>query len=190
MKHEEINGKAHDNFSEISDQGADEIIKQFDENTQALLEMISSFDQEEFNTVPFEGSWTPGQVVEHLMKSESGVAEMLATSVEATERNPGEKIGEIKDTFLDFTIKFQSPKFIIPDNEPKDKRILFKAMKHNREKIQKAIKSMDMSQTCLSFELPVMGFLTRLEWIHFLMYHSQRHIHQLKNIYKVLHDEH
>ena len=41
-------------------------IQEFEETTFDLGKVLSSFSQEEFNKIPFEGSWTAGQVAEHL----------------------------------------------------------------------------------------------------------------------------
>jgi hypothetical protein len=48
--------------------------------------------------------------------------------------------------------------------------------------IDHAIQTLELSRTCLAFEIPVYGFLTRTEAIYFVIYHTQRHIQQLKNI--------
>ncbi len=66
----------------------------------------------------------------------------------------------------------------------KDK--LTKTLEYFRCKINLAMETMDLSKTCLAFELPVLGFLTRLEAIYFILFHTQRHIQQLKNIYQKL----
>jgi hypothetical protein len=46
----------------------------------------------------------------------------------------------------------------------------------------RAVQTLDLTSTCLEFELPGFGKFTRMEWGNFILYHSQRHIHQMKNI--------
>ncbi len=82
--------------------------------TDKLLQTISSFPEEKFNTVPFEGSWTAAQVSDHILKSVSGIQEMLYTTTKPTARQPDEKVGAIKAMFLDFTTKMKSPDFVLP----------------------------------------------------------------------------
>ena len=148
----------------------------------ALIRTLSSFSEEEINLVPFEGSWTPGQVGEHIYKSVSGAAQVLQGSVAPTKRNPGEKIKSIEDLFLDFSQKFKSPEFIIPSDEPHDKKLLLKCLTLTFDEIGDYIKKQDQSLTCLDFAFPGFGELTRMEWNHFIVVHTQRHIYQLKNI--------
>ncbi len=37
-----------------------------------MIKTLSLFTEEEINTIPFEGSWTPGQVAQHIILSDSG----------------------------------------------------------------------------------------------------------------------
>ncbi|GAA3929705.1 DinB family protein [Chitinophaga oryziterrae] len=153
------------------------------ENTAAeLIKTLSSFSETEINVVPFEGSWTAGQVGEHIYKSVSGVSQVLQGAVTSTERNPGEKIKIIGDLFLNFNEKFKSPEFIIPSDQPHDKNLLLKSLTLTLNEVGDNIKKQDQSLTCLEFALPGFGELTRMEWNHFIVVHTQRHIHQLKNI--------
>ncbi|SEW42984.1 DinB superfamily protein [Chitinophaga sp. YR573] len=148
----------------------------------ALIKILSSFNEEEMNMVPFEGSWTAGQVGEHIYKSVSGVSQVLQGAVAPTERNPGEKIKSIEDLFLNFNEKFKSPEFIIPSDHPHDKKLLLKCLTLTLDEVGENLKKQDQSVTCLEFAMPGFGELTRMEWNHFIIVHTQRHIHQLKNI--------
>jgi hypothetical protein len=159
-----------------------ELYTQFESTAAALIEILSSFSEDNINTIPFEGSWTPGQVGEHIYKSMSGVSQVLQGAVKPTERDPGEKIQSIAGLFLNFNEKFKSPEFIIPSNHPHDKKLLLKSLTLTMDEVGTNIKKQDQSATCLQFELPGFGELTRLEWNHFIVVHTQRHIHQLKNI--------
>src|SRR5215210_3064680 len=82
---------------------------ELDNVTQKLMQLISSLDEEQLNTIPFEGSWTAGQVAEHLIKSNGGFAKLLFGPVKETERATDELVEPIKKTFLDFTINMDSP---------------------------------------------------------------------------------
>src|SRR6266480_647100 len=89
-----------------------ELIKQFDETESELLKVVSSFSEEQLNAVPFKGSWTAGQVTEHLLKSKSGIPKLFSGATKPTEREPDEKVDIIKSIFLDFNSKFKSPDFV------------------------------------------------------------------------------
>ena len=97
----------------------EQLILDFNETTQELLSTLYSFRQEKFNKIPFEGSWTAGQVAEHLFKSESNIPNVLKGNSKTTGRNPFEKAPIIESVFLDFSKKLQSPEFILPSPDPK-----------------------------------------------------------------------
>ncbi|MGZ8558570.1 MAG: DinB family protein [Chitinophagaceae bacterium] len=168
---------------------AKDILNEMDETAYKLLHTISSFPQENYNTIPFEDSWTAGQVSEHILKSVSGVVEMLYAPAKPTVRQPNEKAEAIKAMFLNFSIKMKSPEFVLPGNSPIEKNKISTALKDTMANIIEAITTQNISETCTVFELPGFGEFTRAEWIYFAMYHTQRHTHQLKNIYETIAEE-
>ena len=166
-----------------------EILRKVKDTTDELISILSSFSQPEINKIPPGGGWSAAQVGDHLFKS-YGVVDILTTPVKKTDRAPDEKIVPIKNTFLNFDIKMNSPEFIIPSAGTLDKVSLIDSLKDRTLKIIQISEPLDLSETCLAFSLPGLGELTRLEWLHFIMYHTQRHIQQLRNIQqKVIRDE-
>lgn len=151
-----------------------------------LREVISSFNEDQINFIPFEGSWTPGQVAEHIILSVSGFEKTINGPVTETARGPDALALKLKETFLDFTTKMKSPDFIVPAEKHYQKDKLLSTVEELKAKINQAIEKLDLTKTCIGFELPVLGFITRLESVYFILYHTQRHIHQLKNIFKTL----
>lgn len=155
---------------------------EFDNVTQKLMRLISPLDEEQLNAIPFEGSWTAGQVAEHLIKSNGGFAKLLFGPVKETERATDELVEPIKKSFLDFTIKMDSPASVLPTKSRYKKEDLLNSFEDIKTTIGRAIQTLDLSQTCIDFEIPETGFLTRTEAVWFVIYHTQRHIHQLENI--------
>ena len=147
-----------------------------------LQDITASFSNEEINKIPFEGSWTAGELGEHMIMSNSGFAEMLNGPTDHTERAPDEKVEQIKGDFLDFNTKMKSPDSLVPPKKEYGKQDLLDSLEKIKTSLKVAISSLDLSQLCKSFELPGYGFLTRLEAICFVIFHTQRHIHQLKKI--------
>ena len=92
----------------------------------------------------------------------------------------------IKGLFLDFTTKMISPQFILPPDEATEKEELISHLKTVSGKVTEAIQTLNLTEICLDFALPGMGEMTRAEWIFFIIYHTQRHIHQLENISRKL----
>ena len=147
-----------------------------------LLRVLNSFSQDNINTVPFEGSWTGGEVARHVLKSASGVSEALAGPAKTADRDPGQHLKLLGDIFLNFDIKMKSPDFVLPDEEPKDKVVLIQLLEETFDSIVRVTESEDLDVICTTFEMPNLGFLSKKEFIWFTIVHTQRHIHQLKNI--------
>src|ERR1700694_2814243 len=85
-----------------------------DETLTQLIHLLSKFNQEQLNIVPFEGSWTAGQLAKHLIMADGGFVEMINGPVKETQRNVDELVSKIKTIFLNFDIKMSSPDFIVP----------------------------------------------------------------------------
>ena len=163
----------------------DKLLNRFNLATTKLMQQLSSLSEEQLNTVPFEGSWTAGQVGNHLYKSYN-VMDILNGNMEETDRNPGAKLAEIDKTFKDFSIKMKSPEFIVPTTKYIEKEPLLSSLQERIEQQRQAIKTMDLSKTCLDAEIPGGGSFTRQEWLGFNTIHTERHNVQLRNIIKTL----
>jgi hypothetical protein len=151
---------------------------------QAFLQTLALFTPDNFNTIPFSDSWTPGQVAEHVFKSVDGVPQLLQTDGLPTGRDPALHVANLRAMFLDFETKMKSPPFILPSNEPKDIQPLSQALANQLAAIIEAAQTIDTSLTVANFEFPGSGPVTRLELLNFISVHTQRHTHQLKEIHK------
>lgn len=159
-----------------------ELTREIEHTADELLQVIERFARSTFNTVPFEGSWTPGQVVEHIALYASGALRTVEGSTGPTERDPGQMVAPIRDMFLNYNTKMQSPDFILPSDEPKDKAAMMESLKNSFEGLARVAGSEDLYVTCLGFSMPTVGHMTRLEWLSFVVVHTQRHIWQLKKM--------
>lgn len=165
-----------------------ELLSSLEDTTNEMVQALSLFDETELNTIPFEGSWTAGQVGEHLLMSNPGIAKIISGNTQPAERPADEKVETIESIFLDFTKKAISAKAIWPSDEPKEKEKLIAALKATMDDIKLKAESMDLSLICLDFPFPTLGEFTRLEWITFVICHTKKHIFQVKNIYKKIKD--
>jgi hypothetical protein len=155
------------------------LLQEFEAATNAYLDIVSDLNQDEINTVPFPGSWTAAQVTEHLCKSDDAMIKALNGPVYPTNRPPDAAVNDLRATFLDFSTKLPSPDFIVPSDITHDKDDLIKAFTTGRQKIGNAIKTLDLTSSC---EMPIFGEPTRLELIYFVIFHTQRHANQVKQI--------
>jgi len=148
-----------------------------------MIKTLSLFSDEEINTIPFEDSWTPGQVVQHIIMSDAGFASLLNGPAKDTERQPDEHVEQLKAIFLNFDIKMKSPDFILPPAVDYKKEELLYNLEEIRNRFNQFDQTNDMTKTCTGMEMPVLGYLTRLEAATFVIVHTKRHVHQLGNIY-------
>lgn len=158
------------------------MINEIEHTSSELLQVTGRFGQSAFNTAPFEGSWTPGQVVEHIYLSASGILSTVKGNTGPTERDPRQMVTPLRDAFLNFNIKMQSPDFILPSNDPQDKSSMMQSLKDTFASLAEVARTRDLLVTCLDFDMPTVGRMTRLEWLSFAVVHTQRHIWQLKKM--------
>ena len=163
-----------------------QLVAEIDKTLERTVTLFDDLDPGEINKVPFENSWTAGQLMHHVLMSNKGFADIMRGPVEDTERDPSLNIETIRSIFLNFNTKMKSPDFILPPEKDYDKEALKSEFRAVKTQLITTTSSEDLSKTCTAFELPQLGFLTRIEAIHFVLYHTQRHTHQLENIKKAI----
>jgi hypothetical protein len=160
-----------------------EIFTALDKTSTELLQLVSSTAENIINTVPYRNSWTAAQLATHINKSNKAIGQALNMEGKVVERDPGARIGELKSMFLNFDIKFKSPEFIRPEVANYQKAIVVSDLKKSIEQLRTAGHKTVLTEI---INLPAFGEITKLELLYFVLYHTQRHIHQLKNILSVL----
>jgi hypothetical protein len=148
-----------------------------------LVMIIEALGEPALNTAPFADSWTAAQLTAHVTKSNISIAQALDMEAKKTERNADERALELKEMFLDFTIKFQSPEFIRPAQGLYEKEKLIAKLKKSIEQLKEQRNKVNLSEI---LSLPAFGEITKLELLYFVLYHTQRHTYQLKNIIWVI----
>jgi hypothetical protein len=156
-----------------------ELFESFDDCRFNLVELITSLNEKQVNTVPFENSWTAGQVMEHVTKSNTGIAKALNIEGNQADRNPDARAEELKEMFLDFTIKFKSPEFILPTKDFHSKESVIEDLENSVELLKEVSRNANLAE---SIKHPAFGEITKLELLHFVKFHMLRHLRQLKNI--------
>jgi uncharacterized damage-inducible protein DinB len=164
----------------------DQIIEDFRTTFSALENVINLFNDANFNEVPFENSWTAAEVVQHIILASQNFSSVLNGTTEETKRAVDKLIPELKRIFLNFETKMKSPDFIKPVAKSYDRNELLTRIRNISADILSTIEKVELSPTCLDFQLPSIGFLTRLEAIYFVIVHTQRHTHQLQEIKRFL----
>ena len=153
-----------------------------DTTTSELIRLISSFSETQINEIPSAGSWTAAQVAEHITKSNIGIIKSLKKEGRSADRAPDAGITGLRKTFLDFDTKLRSPEFILPGQDIYQKKLVIDNLQISIAELK------ELSGHVNLFEMishPIFGEITKLELLHFVVYHTQRHIHQLQNIFTI-----
>jgi uncharacterized protein YndB with AHSA1/START domain len=164
------------------DSDIDEVIPAIMVVAMQVIGFARSLDEEKWNTVPYSGSWTPAQLLRHLSKSVSGIGSLIAKPTAAADRDPREKVLPLKQNFLDITKKMQSPEFIVPEKMRYKKQSLIKEFEAALSPLTR-IKNVNGNELITGLPL---GPTTKLELLHFILYHIQRHSIQMKRITEAL----
>jgi len=159
-----------------------QIIYELEKALGETVALLSSFNEKDINTVPFKDSWTAAQVGRHLFKAEDGIDTLLFASTKPVERPPDANAESLKNILLDFDKKLESPDFLIPENKQYDKKQLLVSLKEAKQKIIPAIQANDLTNSAPLPEGHPLAGSTKLEILHFLVYHTMRHNHQIRKI--------
>lgn len=144
-----------------------------------LIDELSKFDDSTLNQIPFEGSWTAGQTAEHIIICGSGIPDAKTTK---TSRPYDEKVKPIKDLFLDYELKFKADPSLEPRSSIHKRDELVQKIKKIKEHHKNSAVTLDLEFLCEDMEFPSFGYLTRYEWLCFILFHTQRHTHQITTI--------
>lgn len=158
---------------------ARELYMSLDECALAIMQQVQLLTETELNAIPFEGSWSAGQLAEHVTRSNTGIARALNIEGKPANRNADAREAELREMFLDFTIKFKSPEFILPTKSHYEKEVVTGDIENSVSLLKEVAKHTKLDE---SIKHPAFGEITKLELLYFVKFHMQRHLWQLKKI--------
>ncbi|REK76028.1 DinB family protein [Paenibacillus paeoniae] len=149
---------------------------------EQLWHEISSLKEEELNRVVNESTWSIGQIVNHLWKTETLFSKAILyglkrNALSNTERKPIEVV-------LDPSVKYQAPAVAEPDVGPFELAPIIQLLGDSRVQLLKVLGKVDDIAILkgLAFHHPRFGDLPLDQWVELLYMHEQRHIEQIKGI--------
>ncbi|MEO6541607.1 MAG: DinB family protein [Ferruginibacter sp.] len=160
-----------------------ELLTAIEEVISQMAGLMMPLGEQQVNSIPYENSWTAGQLFNHVTLSINGMAKAMSKESEPAERDPGEKIAGLKKAMLDFSVKMKSPDFIVPEDGPFEKQATIEELQRSFTQFSENTGKANLNDMVEG--LPF-GPVTKLEMLHFVLYHSQRHLHQMKNITNAL----
>ncbi len=167
----------------IDKKNTTDLLDQIDEVVSQLIGLMSTLDETEVNTTPYIDAWTAGQLFDHISKSTDGIVKAMHAEGVPAQREPGEHIANLKNTFLDFTTKMKSPGFIIPGEGPYEKAASIQQLGNSFQQLRDSAKDADLT---IVINKSPLGDATKWEMLHFVLYHTQRHLQQMKKIHEAI----
>lgn len=155
------------------------LASEFQATFDSLSHIVADFDQEALDSIPFEGSWSAGQVTEHILISASRIPD---TRTGQAIRFHDQHVVPLRDLFLDFNRKFEASPSLLPAPAGHDKEILLQRIRQTALQHAATIATSNLDALCLDMEFPIFGNMTRYEWLRFIQYHTQRHLNQIERI--------
>ena len=121
---------------------------EFEATIADLSKTIDSFQEASLNAIPFPGSWTPAQVIDHINLANNLMLELINNPGKESYRNPMEKV-ELYTSL--FSGKEEAPDFILPSSQPITKAELLSKLADTNAAIINAINTTDLSLIPLDF---------------------------------------
>jgi len=162
-----------------------QLANSLDTSTQNILQTAGKFSDEMFNKKPTPAHWSAAEVLEHLYRAEVGVPKIMWGKTVGAERPADEKSALFKKAFLESDQRYQAPDIAIPKNQfSRDE--LTQKFRANREHLISMLRKdgFKLNRICKEADHPVFGTLTRLEWIEFIILHSDRHLKQMNKVFE------
>jgi hypothetical protein len=128
-----------------------------------------------------DGGWTVGEIANHIIKG----SDTNLGSTKKTKRPYDKNADAIKELFLDFGKRFRAAPDIEPDSKHYTKEEVMLSLGITMRKMFETIDKEDLTETCVDWELPVWGNLTKYECIILFENHIIRHTKQINEFNRV-----
>ncbi len=156
----------------ITDKSKKELITAINVIAMQMAGFVTPLSDEQINSIPYKNRWTAAQLIRHIIKSTTGIAEAIGKDAKPANRVVTKRILELKQAFLDITRTMQSPDTIVHEQKKYIKGNLLKELQNCLKQLKEATSKADVS--VLVEGLPL-GPITKLEILHFVLSHTQRH---------------
>lgn len=159
------------------------LINQMEQTAAKLIDSLQLVCDSDFNLKPSAKKWSIAQVVDHICLSNQSIIKALVLDGMKVDRDPAERIGELKEMFLDFTKTYESPSFIVPKKAIYNRQELMDDLLHSLQQIHRLMYKTELN---VLINHPAFGDISKLEILHFALFHTQRHLRQINLIHEEL----
>lgn len=159
--------------------GAEYVSKEIQTVFDAVIATLDTVAESIVDEVPFEGSWTIGQVAEHIIICSRGIPDSKS---QPAERAFDKEVAALRGIFSNRSQKSEAAPAVCPKETSHSVPELVAQLRRNKAKLLQIANGKNLTVLCLDMEFPFMGYLTRYEWLTFVFVHTQRHLHQITDI--------
>ncbi len=163
--------------------GVHELTKGIETAFDGVVTALADTDEDLLDVVPFQGSWTIGQVAEHIAICSGGIPDGRTAPCD---RPYDGNVSTLRDIFADMEQKAEAAPAVYPKGTVHEKPLLVAQLARNRQRLLDISAGTDLTQLCVDMEFPFLGYMTRYEWLFFMSVHTQRHLRQIRNIQRHL----
>jgi hypothetical protein len=159
-------------------------------NTTALFNSFDFLTQTQLDFKPAPTSWSILECLEHVFLVDVSVSRVIESPAEKTENTKTELLGEGKLNHI-LVDKRETHKVVAPEFASPTGR--FKTIEEAKQNINAVINKIidhlnthkieEETQIINHFRL---GEMTKTDWIHFLIHHTNRHIVQIEEVKKLV----
>jgi len=148
-------------------------------STSHVLETIAVIPDTLYFVKP-ETGWSVAQILTHLCETEKLSLKTLQATGEPTEgRPPDEWVRKLEKALLRRDREYSAPEVTLP-KEKNDIEPDLKRFSEYRREMHVIIDQFDLTETCTQSPHPGAGYMTRIEWIYFTVFHGYRHAEQMR----------
>lgn len=161
------------------------------ENTAVLINSFSTLSQATIEFKPAENAWSILECVEHIFLIDRAVTKGIAAAppTEKAENTKTELFGEGKLNHLLVTKRIEykaiAPDFSIPKSRFKTSSEAIEAINNLMTDTINFLNTNDITQDTHTTVHMRLGDMTKTDWIHFMIAHTNRHIVQIEELKKV-----
>lgn len=158
-----------------------------EQNLQALYHSYTELKEEQLHYKSAEKVWSILECLEHIYLIDKAVLAVLTTaeSKYKTENNQTELFGEEKIRKLlvqGRSFKVPAPDYVQPKGEFTSNTVAKQSINGLIQNISQHISTNTIEQETYTFKHPILGPMTKTDWVHFMIAHTERHILQIEEL--------
>ncbi len=158
------------------------LTKDLHHNTQFLQSTLDSIPDAIMKHNPAPDKWSILTILDHLRVTDQSILRLGQSEASPTERDAMININKVKKVFQNHELQLPAPNAVLPKHDDKSKEELITELKDIRKATLAQGESLGWNGVLSNFSHPITGTMTRLEWLYFCIYHTERHIYQIEGI--------